>query len=105
MQVALAGELERHARVLRQGMVHLHMMPIVSDARYSDHKTGTDVIQEADTSRDGDLLLVSRPGLTVQVDGHSDICLVGLALNHCCACCHSSLRLGRKEVISCLCVR
>ncbi len=92
VQVALARELERHARVLRQSMVHL------SEATYRQlhsksmlaHSAAreTYVIQEADPGGDGDLLLVPRAGLAVQVDRDADLGLVRLALDRRCPRCH-----------------
>ncbi len=43
----------------------------------------TDMVEESDTSGDGDFLLIARACLAVEVDGHRDLCFVCLALNRC----------------------
>jgi len=58
-EVAFRLERERHAAVLREGVVH--------------------VIEETNPGRDVDGLLGRRAGLAVQIDGHFDDCLVGFA--------------------------
>lgn len=94
VQVALARHLERHARVLRERMEHLH---VKSSNQHPYNREGTQrggaayVVEEADPGGDADLLLVARAGLAVEVDRDADLRLRRLALNHCRACCHFSL--------------
>lgn len=41
----------------------------------------TDMVEESDTGGDGNLLLIARACLAVEVDRHRDLCFVCLALN------------------------
>ena len=50
------------------------------------------MVEEANASRNVDLLLVPRAGLAVQVNGYRDLGLVCFALNRRCACLHGGMR-------------
>ena len=88
-EIALTLHGERHARVLRQRRVHLYKPKARSNvASCVVEKAGTYMVEEPDTSRHADLLLVSRPGLTIQVDSNRDLRLARLALNRRCSSRH-----------------
>ena len=78
---------------------HISFAPLRSDDHaIPERERGprkTYVIQEADPGGDGDLLLVSRPGLAVEVDRDADLGLVRLALDRRRPCCHSCVLLKR----------
>jgi hypothetical protein len=94
VQVTHTLQSEAHAGMLRESREHLTH---VASGDVSIQFARTDVVKEADASRDVDDLRISRAGPAVEVERDIDHGLACLARELSCACCHDS---GVKASVS-----
>ena len=63
-----------------------------------ESKPCTNVVEETNSGRNVNFLLIARAGLTVEVDSHRDLCFVCLALNRGDSCIHVVVVVRSSDV-------